>query len=444
MYAAGKRDTHPPDRLIDRLLQPTTPAMSPPTTTSDTPIKTVTTVSQAGRGTENVLPQPTKVEPTLADLIAIMNGHASDHAQRFDRLETQFIGFTKRQDAVEVRVDKTEKNIATLHRNSIEQRTAHTKSDENVAKIHADVESLKETVKQIQSDLKVPPIHSTSQAQSFQPTYNSTEAHINDSRQLPNPYGQSNVSASISQSERFTDVVSEFTGHRQDVHPEKFLNQLDQYFLYNCPHDDQRVELFQRRLTRGSRVWFDSLMPVPTTYDEVKRLFRQQFWSAATQRKIRNEIFQPYQYRSPVGINTHAMTWIAKAKYLSPPIDQFDLVGIIIQHYPSTLGMAIRGRGPQTTNALLAVLTEIEESTSFCEAPGPRQSDHGPTPSARNHDQPTRDPHDRRGYQPRNNNRNNYRNGPNRGPQNDHRPPAQNEEPIHQLNASGNEPQSRQ
>ncbi|CAI6377657.1 unnamed protein product [Macrosiphum euphorbiae] len=443
MYSAGKRDTHPPDRLIDRLLQPDTPPMPPTTTMSETPNKNVTTVSQAGMATGNVHPQPTKVEPTLADLIAIMNGHASDQAQRFDRLENQFSGFTKRQDAVELRVDKTEKNIATLHRNSIDQRTAYTKSDESVAKIHVDVESLKETVKQIQSDLKVLSIHSTSQAQSFQPISNSTEAHIN-SRQLPNSYGQSFVSASVSQSERFTDAVSEFTGRRQDVHPEKFLNQLDQYFLYNCPHDDQRVELFQRRLTSGSRVWFDSLMPVPTTYEEVKKLFRQQFWSAATQRKIRNEIFQPCQYRSPVGINTHAMTWIAKAKYLSPPIDQFDLVGIIIQHYPSTLGMAIRGRGPQTTNALLSVLTEIEESTSFCEAPGSRQSDHGPTQSARNHDQPPRDPQERRGYQPRNNNRNNYRNGPNRGPQNDHRPPARDEEPIHQLNASGNEPQSRQ
>jgi len=121
MYAAGKRDTHPPDRLIDRLLQPATPSMPPPITTSDTPIKTVTTVSQAGMATGNVLPQSTSVEPTLADIIAIKNGHASDHTQRFDSLENQFSGFTKRQDAVELRMDKTEKNIATLHRNMIEQ-----------------------------------------------------------------------------------------------------------------------------------------------------------------------------------------------------------------------------------------------------------------------------------------------------------------------------------
>lgn len=440
MYAAGKRETHPPDRLIDHLLQSVGTTMSPTTTGSTTLTTTTTAVSQAAMASENFeLESTPKVEATISDLIVLMNRHASDSAKRFDRLENKFGGFSQRQDAVESRVAKTEKNLSILHRNFTDQQNVNQQTYENVALLSADVEGLKETMKLIQSTVNVPP--PSSQAPPFRPISNSTEAHTNELRPSVNHSSQSYASTSVNQSERFTDVVSEFTGHRSDLHPEKFLSQLDQYLLYNCPYDDQRVELFQRRLTGSSRVWFDSLMPVPTTYEEAKTLFRQQFWSAATQRKIRNEIFQPYQYRSPVGITTHAMTWIAKAKYLSPPIDQFDLVGIIIQHYPSTLGMAIRGRGPQTTNALLSVLTEIEESTSFCDTPNPPQS-------AWNNEQPPRDFNERREYQSRNNNRNNnrnnYRNGPNRGPQNNYRPPAQNEEPVHQLNASGNESQSRQ
>lgn len=263
------------------------------------------------------------------------------------------------------------------------------------------------------------------------------------------------LSTSMSQSERLLDIVSEFTGKRQDLHPEKFLTQLDQYFQYHCPSNDQRIELFQRRLIGNARVWFDSLMPIPSSYEELKHLFRQQFWSAATQRKIRNEIFQPYQYRSSSGIASHAMTWIAKAKYLSPPLDQFDLVGIIVQHYPSALGMAIRGRGPQTTNALLTILTEIEESTSFCDAPNSRQTENRP-PFGRNNDQHPRNFQGRRDYQPHHNNdRNDYRNGngPNRRGRNDNginrgdqqinRPQVQNETPMHQLNLSGNADEAR-
>lgn len=75
------------------------------------------------------------------------------------------------------------------------------------------------------------------------------------------------------------------------------------------------------------------------------------------------------------GIAAHAMEWIAKIKYVTPPIDPFYIVGVIIQHYPSTLGMAIRGRYPTTTNELLAILTEFEESRSFCDHLDSRSTD---------------------------------------------------------------------
>jgi len=169
MYAAGKRETRSPDRLIDHLLQPTKTTMSPPTTMSDTPTKAVTTVSQAGVTSGNVNLPTNNTETTLADLIAIMNGHANDHAQRFDRLEYKFSNFTKRQDAVESRVDKVEKNVGILNRNLAEHRSAATKSEDKLAKVYADVDTLKETVQQIQANLNVPPTHSTYQAQTFQP-----------------------------------------------------------------------------------------------------------------------------------------------------------------------------------------------------------------------------------------------------------------------------------
>lgn len=78
-------------------------------------------------------------------------------------------------------------------------------------------------------------------------------------------------------------------------------------------------------------------------------------------------MFRPYRYDRPNGLATHAMHWIANVKYIFPPIDQVDLVSTIIQHYPTPLGMAVRGRGPRNTNELLAILTEFEESPSFCE-----------------------------------------------------------------------------
>jgi len=128
------------------------------------------------------------------------------------------------------------------------------------------------------------------------------------------------------------------------------------------------------------------------------------------------------------------MQWIAGAKYLSPPIDPVDLVSTIIQHYPLPLSMALRGRGPRDTNELLAVLTEFEESTSFCEQRydhnRPRRPDNVPIPQD-----------ERRGQD----NRQGYRGGyNNRGYQQRNQPQAPPNAPVNQLNVSGNEEAPRQ
>lgn len=82
--------------------------------------------------------------------------------------------------------------------------------------------------------------------------------------------------------ERFSEMVGEFSGIRKDLHPEKFLEQLDQYFQYHCMPGLQQVSLTQRRLNGDAKVWFDALMPTPNTYEEFKIIFRGQFWSNAT------------------------------------------------------------------------------------------------------------------------------------------------------------------
>lgn len=427
MYAAGKRDIRPPDRLIDRLLQSGNTKMSSTTSSTNTPEPVVTVPKTT------VLASNSKPEVSLSDLLGFMKEAKEENKQRFDKLDKCMNGFVQRQEAFEARTTKIEKNVSTLHRAHQDQTTV-------VSRIDQDVNALKEAVKKLQElDLTTTPPSST-----LLNSVNVGTENADRSRYATNANMSSILTSSMNQSERLLDIVSEFTGKRYDLHPEKFLSQLDQYFQYHCPSNDQQIELFQRRLTGNARVWFDSLMPIPLLYTEVKSLFRQQFWSAATQRKIRNEIFQPYQYRSPNGIAAHAMTWIVKAKYLSPPMDQFDLVGIIIQHFPSTLGMAIRGRGPQTTNALLTILTEIEESSSFCDAPiHPRQQDNRPPQHVRNNERIQGNFQDRRNYPRHNNERSDNRNDVNRGHQSGNRHQVQNETPLNQINVSGNDNEAR-
>lgn len=133
--------------------------------------------------------------------------------------------------------------------------------------------------------------------------------------------------------------------------------------------EDQRLNAVQCCLTKDAKIWYDSLMPSPISYDEFVNSFREQFWSMDIQRRMYDDIFRPFKFTSISGLNTHAMLWITKAKYLNPPISQLSLINIITQHYPYHLAIAIRGREPKTTNEFLSILSEFENINPFCDQP---------------------------------------------------------------------------
>lgn len=170
---------------------------------------------------------------------------------------------------------------------------------------------------------------------------------------------------------RLVDAVSEFSGGSRTIHPCKFITQLDTYFENVAMTSSQQLLATQRRLIGDAFTWYESLIPFSSSYTEFRQMFFSYFWSPTTQRKTRNDVFRPFRYEWTTGLAHHAMQWIASAKYLTPPIEPLDLVSTIIQHFPTSLSLAIRGHGPRTTNDLLAILTEFEESPSFCEAKVP-------------------------------------------------------------------------
>lgn len=235
--------------------------------------------------------------------------------------------------------------------------------------------------------------------------------------------------------DRLENVVPEFNGKHDVVHPERFLRQLNIHFGQVSLSPIQQLVGIQQRLTGDALEWYETMSPLPETYDDFRIRFRQYFWSTITQRKIRNEFYRPYQYHSPVGIESHARSWILKVRYISPPIEQDDMVDIIIQHYPYNLSLALRGRGPTTTHALLTILKELEESPSFCHGPGQNNSN-------QSHDPRPRHVNDRRGGP-----NHNYRGGHRGGQNHDSLLTSQHISPAgvsgHQDMGSGNGPTPR-
>lgn len=77
---------------------------------------------------------------------------------------------------------------------------------------------------------------------------------------------------------------------------------------------------------------------------------------------------------------------------MTPLIDVFDLIGIIVQDFSSALGMAVRGHGFRITNELLVILTGFDESTLFCYSPNHcHTNNHGVKNNSNENQQHSRD-----------------------------------------------------
>jgi hypothetical protein len=166
-------------------------------------------------------------------------------------------------------------------------------------------------------------------------------------------------------SEKFHEVVPEFSGRLNDVHRVLFMNQVDTYFSTVAGSNAQKINCVQRRFVQIARIWYDSLLPPPESFEEFKSLFTAQFWSESVENRVHDELLRPYKYHSNFGYTTHAMQWIAKARFLDPPIPTVHLVNVICQHFNDSVCTALLGRGIRTTTELISILTSMENSPFF-------------------------------------------------------------------------------
>lgn len=507
--SAGKRETRPPDFLLNAVSQqsqsekirsnmspPTTKTITVPTSMSMTTSNILTPNPVSGFAVSNQLAHqtPSKIDDesmtVLKNMLMSLRSDIKAESQKNESREVKseqrhaenkihYEQCIERWQGIDTRVSKVEEENADHEVQLAEQKTFNVQTNTRLDIVENDIISLRRDLARF-ANAGVCPVNiptstfATSILTSTTrpgmpvninpPTYTSASGvtmpptnNVNNSVFSCDP-----TRSYYSAQERLQDAVCEFSGQIQNLHPERFLDQLTSYFENVFMSPTQQLVAAQRRLIGDARMWYESLMPTPLTYLEFCVLFRQRFWSETAQRKARNDVLRPYTYDRYTGLTTHAMKWIASAKYLSPPFDQRDLVSLIIQHFPTPLNIALRGRSPQSTNELLAILTEFEESSP-------------PVTENRRHDNRRNDNReydnqrqDHRGYDHRRQDNRGYDNRRNNnvhegdryrsaGPQhqqrgnNGHqpyqsRPPTQQTppvQPVNQIDVSGNEQEPR-
>jgi len=335
MESAGRRETRPPVRFeITHESQKQVKASSNPMprVVNSPPAQQPTMPTNDTSGElpgDPTTPPPTQVEKMLMHLMSKVDQQSIHSRDRTDALQKYVDEVRKLVDTIHAKIknklgeqtdrleklddrsDSMERQIKGHADEFIAQHRRMDEADQRMSEIAANQKKIEARINNSLHDMRTnAPKMMEGQHQINNPL--TTMLNTDEQPSVTTGINPGNMSYHISSSmcggtERFSEMVGEFSGIRKDLHPVKFLEQLDQYFQYHCMPGLQQVSLTQRRLNGDARVWFDSMMPTPNTYEEFKILFRGQFWSNATQQKIRNEIFRPFSYRQSYGLSTHAM-----------------------------------------------------------------------------------------------------------------------------------------
>lgn len=131
--------------------------------------------------------------------------------------------------------------------------------------------------------------------------------------------------------------------------------------MHHAP-DNVKINFVSENFTGKAMIWYTTLLPPPSIYQEFVESFRSYFWSPSLQRSIRNDLYRPYHHRDASTMSEHAMDWINRARHLQPPIDQTEMVDQITSHFSYNISLALRGLRILTTNDLIQQLKYLQRA----------------------------------------------------------------------------------
>lgn len=266
MESAGKRETRPPERLLDALLKSqkiktvpvtmtnTVTTSNPPTVTPSTVTTTVPSMPDNSPATDqhksSSLGKPGSDPNVQAMLGQVMADLARNHAQTASKIEKLQLGteekFTQclnQYQLTDTRLIKLEDDNLGLTAQCLQQTTINSNVSGRLSTLESDIVQMRNDISRLVDQCRVqtsPDISHILKPTSLSSTSLSGNCPVNYtissipqcSHLSSNPPAMfdSTRSSFIGSQERFQDAVAEFSGQIKVLHPEKFIGQIDAYF----------------------------------------------------------------------------------------------------------------------------------------------------------------------------------------------------------------------
>ncbi|CAI6345479.1 unnamed protein product [Macrosiphum euphorbiae] len=112
---------------------------------------------------------------------------------------------------------------------------------------------------------------------------------------IPQPYNHT---------EKIKDIVPELDGNIDPMHPEEFLEKLNNYFQIQVFTDPTKINVTCRRLSGRAKKWSYTLDQIDLFNHFVER-FRRHFWCSIKQEKVFNVFYRPHYHQDTSSLQEH-------------------------------------------------------------------------------------------------------------------------------------------
>ena len=126
--------------------------------------------------------------------------------------------------------------------------------------------------------------------------------------------------------------------------------------------ESSKVLIVKNSLCGSCVAWYDlHIDDTEMTYNDFKAIFKEHYWDIRKQVEIRNKVINGYyNSKRDSSMSEHLMKMSQITKFLEPPIEEWELISLIVGHFPSEIRSVIIVARPNTLKEPMKLLKDLK------------------------------------------------------------------------------------
>jgi hypothetical protein len=162
-------------------------------------------------------------------------------------------------------------------------------------------------------------------------------------------------------SEKIEMPMPLFFGNQRDIHPKKYLIEIEKYLKLKKIEGDDQIIIIENSLRNKASSWYAMMKFASPTLEVLKGLFLKQYFSENHQWEMFIQCTEAGKKTIQYGYQEHFHHWMTELKYLDMPrLEEEQAINLIMKHFPISVPAYIQNCTEKMFIPIWEKLGEVE------------------------------------------------------------------------------------